>query len=110
MAEPISAFPETTPPDLAAKREAVPWPTTLDPAEEPVKGLLVAQQGSFFERFGPEFEQYYRKVQDSLEDAWDRSRRRLRYISNEHPVKVVVGVAIASFITGAALRIWRNHE
>jgi hypothetical protein len=57
------------------------------------------------------FEHSYRRVSGAITGTWNRSRRQFRHVSREHPLRLVMGVALAAFIAGAALRIWRsNHD
>jgi hypothetical protein len=111
MAEPLSALPGTTSSNTA-KAPAIPQPLAREPLPElresssthkPTEKLVV--------RLRSGVERSYREVSGAMVDTWDRSRRNFRYISQEHPLRIVVGVALAAFITGAALRIWRsNHD
>jgi len=110
MAEPLSALPGTPSSD-SAKAQAIPRPLVRERLAElpetsrtsPTEKLAVGLRSGF--------ERSYREVSRAMVDTWERSRRNFRYISQEHPLRIVVGVALAAFITGAALRIWRsNHD
>ena len=110
MAEPVSALPNPPTP----KRQAVPWPNPAGPlpGEPEISGSNseTAVQG-FSERLKEGFQDYYTRVQTTASDLLKRSRLRFRYMAEERPVQIVVGVAIASVLVGAALRIWRgNHD
>lgn len=113
MAEPVSALPNPTPSATTAKGQTVPWPK----AAEPLPGSPEISGSNeetavpeFSERVSAGFQDYYNRFQTSMSDLLDRSRRRFRYMAEERPMQIVVGVAIASLLAGAALRIWRSHH
>lgn len=113
MAEPVSALPNPTPPSTTAKGQTVPWPK----AAEPLPGSPEISGSNeetavpeFSERVSAGFQDYYNRFQTSVSDLLDRSRRRFRYMAQERPMQIVVGVAVASLLAGAALRIWRSHH
>src|SRR5579859_7927206 len=113
MAEPVSALPNPTPPTTTTKGQTVPWPK----AAEPLPGSPEIR-GSNEETAVPElseqrsagFQDYYSRFQTAVYDLLERSRRRFRYMAQERPTQIVAGVAIASLLAGAALRIWRSHH
>ena len=110
MAEPVSALPNPPIP----KGEAVSWP---DPAV-PLTGYpdisgsnSATAVPAFSERLNQGLQDSYARFQSTASDLLERSRRRFRYMAEERPMQIVIGVAIASLLTGAALRIWRgNHD
>ncbi len=114
MAEPVSALPNPTLPSTSPKGQAVPWPT----ASEPLAGSPEISGSNtesvvpkFSERVSDEVQDYYTRIQAAMSDMLERSRRRFRYMAQERPMQIVIGVAIASLLAGAALRIWRsNHD
>jgi hypothetical protein len=111
MAEPLSALPGTTSSN-AAKAQAIPRPLVRARLPElPETSSTRSPTEKLVVRLRSGLERSYREVSRAMVDTWDRSRRNFRYISQEHPLRIVVGVALAAFITGAALRIWRsNHD
>lgn len=113
MAEPVSAFPNPTPPTTPAKGQTVPWPKPVEPPpgspEITGSNSKTAVQG-FSERLGAEVEHYYSRIERALSDVVEGSRRRFRYLAQARPMQIVIGVAIASLLAGAALRIWRSHH
>jgi len=110
MAEPVSALPNPPIP----KGETVPWPHPAEPLPGPPEisgsNAETAIPG-FSERLNQGFQDYFSRVQTIASDLLERSRRRFRYMAQERPMQIVAGVAIASLLGGAALRIWRsNHD
>ena len=121
MAEPALPLPNSTP-----KNEPVPWPNAVEPV------TLETQQGSLDvpgsnarpnvddlkESLGNSVNHYFEKIQRGYEEAQraasrtlSRTNRKFRYMAEERPMQIVMAVAIASLLTGAALRIWRsNHD
>jgi hypothetical protein len=37
-------------------------------------------------------------------------KRTAIYVAEERPIHLVVGVAVAAFVAGSGLRIWRSHH
>jgi hypothetical protein len=67
--------------------------------------------GDINEQFRSTLQRSYSELQSTLSHLFLRVRSRFRFMVEERPMRVVTGVAIAAFVTGAALRIWRsNHE
>jgi len=113
MAEPVSAFPDPTPPTTPAKGETVPWPMPVEPLPGSPE-ISGSNEGTavpeFSERLSAGFQDYYSRIQSAMSDMIERSRRRFRYLAQERPMQIVAGVAVASLLAGAALRIWRSHH
>jgi hypothetical protein len=111
MAEPISALPD---PSLESPRsEPVPWPKPVDPlAGSPEISGSNSQTAvsDYPERFRQGFEHAYAELRSTASEMLERSRRRFQYMAQERPMQIVIGVAVAAFITGAALRIWRSNH
>lgn len=109
MAEPVSALPPSS-----VRDEPVPWPQRPATAVDP----RVAPPYESTSKLRTLADDWYRQARLGLGEArrWvsgvtSRSRRNLRYLAEERPVQVVIGVAAACFLAGAALRIWRSsHE
>lgn len=111
MAEPVSAFPNPTPAAAPVKGRTVPWPTPVEPLSDlPEISGRDTETADFSERMGAGVQDYYSRIQRALSDMVERSRRRFRYMTQERPMQIVIGVAVASLLTGAALRIWRSHH
>jgi hypothetical protein len=68
------------------------------------------ETAEFSERLSAGFQDYYGRIQTAASDMVERSQRRFRYMAQERPMQIVIGVAIASLLAGAALRIWRSHH
>lgn len=109
MAEPIPALPPST-----VRDKPVPWPQ--QPAVEVNARLTPLEEST--SKLRNLADDFYQQARLRLEEArrWasrvtSRSRRNLRYLAEERPVQVVIGVAAVCFLAGAALRIWRSsHE
>jgi hypothetical protein len=113
MAEPVSAFPNPTPPTAPVKGQTVPWPTPVEPIQgspEISGSNTETAVPELSARLGAGVQDYYDRVQRALSDVVGRSRRRFRHMAQEQPMQIVIGVAIASLLAGAALRIWRSHH
>lgn len=107
MAEPVSALPDPT----TSKGQTVPWPKPVEPLPGSPEISDSNTETEFSERVSAGFQDYYSRFQTAVTDMLERSRRRFRYMAEERPVHIVIGVAIASLLAGAALRIWRsNHD
>jgi hypothetical protein len=113
MAEPVSALPNATSPATTAKGQTVPWPTPVQPlpgSPEISGSNEESAVPELSERLSAGFQDYYGRVQTAVSDMMERSRRRFRYMAQERPMQIVIGVAIASLLAGAALRIWRSQH
>ncbi len=110
MAEPVAALPNPPTP----KSQTVPWPNAAQPlpgSPEISGSNTETSVPELSERLNQGFQDYYSRVQTTVSDVLERSRRRFHYMAQERPMQIVVGVAIASLLVGAALRIWRgNHD
>ncbi|SRR6266404_4780592 len=103
MAEPISAFP--IPPQGTGQVEArQPIPrsrTTQFPVpsssavKDPYRGVI---------------QQSFRTACGVVSNTISALSRRVRYLADERPLQLLAGVAAASFLVGAALRIWRSSR
>lgn len=63
------------------------------------------------EQFRFTLQHSYSELQSTMSHLFMRVRSRFRFMVEERPMQVVAGVAIAAFVAGAALRIWRsNHD
>ena len=111
MAEPVSALPNS-PPNSTIKTQSVPGPKIVKPLPElPKTPVASSEAEKLVVRYRTNLEHSYHKVSGAILNTWDRSRRKFHYLSQERPLHLLLGVAVAAFITGAALRIWRsNHD
>ena len=113
MAEPVSALPTATSPGPPAQGQTGPWPTPVQPlhgSPEISGGTEETAVPELSERLSAGFQDSYGRLQRVASDMMERSRRRFRYMAQERPMQIVVGVAIASLLVGAALRIWRSQH
>ena len=101
MADPNAPRPlsiERYPVDTVGVPEVVPpRPTLIERTEDTSAGRRAAR------------ERAYENARKSLLDTINRARRNLRYMADEKPVQLILGVAIASFLVGVGLRLWRSH-
>ena len=106
MAERVSALPQ---PPL--NDEPIPWPHKAETADA-VAQEKSGDQGKFsLDDISRRARSAWQRVQDTGDHFIARSRNRMHRLSQEHPLRVVMGVAVACLLAGAALRIWRsNHE
>jgi hypothetical protein len=112
MAEPISPLPASNP-----KTEPIPGPRPLETVRQHQPGSreistynLYAGVGTV-DQFRSRLQHSYREIHRAALRAFSRTSRDVRRLANERPMQLVLGVAIASFLAGAALRIWRsNHD
>jgi hypothetical protein len=112
MAEPISPLPAFTP-----KAEPVPRPRPLEavrPHQADAREIstynLYAGVGTV-DQIRSRVQRSYREIHQAALRAFSRTRRDVRRLANDRPMQLILGVAIASFLAGAALRIWRsNHD
>jgi hypothetical protein len=112
MAEPLPALPKANSTHTTVKAEVIPWAVPAEPLPEPPQTMSLEQAAKkLAARLRSGYESSYRKVSGTVADGWAHSRRQFRYITQEQPLRLVMGVAVAGFIAGAALRIWRsNHD
>ena|SRR5215831_15009582 len=101
MADPNPPRPlsiERYPVDKVRAPEVVPpRPTLIERTEDTSAGFRSAR------------ERAYENARKSLLDTIDRARRNLRYLADRKPLQLVAGVAVASFLVGVGLRLWRSH-
>ena len=114
MAEPVSALPNATPPATTATGQTVPWPKPVEPltgSPEISGSNTEAAAPELSERLSTRVQESYRRVEMTILDMVELARRRFQTLARERPIEIVVGVAIASLLAGAAVRIWRsNHD
>ena len=101
MADPSARRPlsiETHPLDTVATPEFVPpRPTLIARTEDTSGGIRSAR------------ERAYEAARKTVLDTISRARRNFRYMADEKPMQLVIGVAIASLLAGIGLRLWRSH-
>jgi hypothetical protein len=112
MAEPLAALPGATSTDTAVKARVLPWAIPAEPpADQPESTSIDQAAKKVALRVRSGLDRSYRTVTGAIVGTWEQSRRQFRTVSQEHPLRLVIGVAVAAFIAGAALRIWRsNHD
>ena len=113
MAEPVSALPNPTPPATSTKGQTVPWPKPAEPLPESPEISGSNEETAvpeLSEQMSAGFQDYHTRFRTAVSDLLELSRRRFRYMAQERPMHIVAGVAIASLLAGAALRIWRSHH
>jgi hypothetical protein len=102
MADPSAPRPlsiERSPLDTVGAPQSVPpRPTLIERTQETSRGVRAAR------------ERVYENARKTLLDTIARARRNLRYLADEKPMQLVIGIAIASFLTGVGLRLWRSHH
>jgi hypothetical protein len=99
MAEPIPVYPL-----VKSKPEAavdVGHYTSSTSNSEPV---------SIFDRTFFQAGRSLRQVRNTAMSALTRIKRTAIYVAEEYPIHLVVGVAVAAFVAGSGLRIWRSHH
>jgi hypothetical protein len=52
----------------------------------------------------------WRQGRHAAQSALQRLKRTATHVADEHPVHLVLGVAIAAFLAGTGLRIWRSYH
>ena len=114
MAEPVSALPNATPPATTVTGQTVPWPKPAEPrtgSPEISGSNTEAAAPELSERLSTRVQESYRRVQTTILDVVELARRRFQSLAQERPMQILVGVAVASLLAGAAVRIWRsNHD
>ena len=99
MADPSAPRPlsiERHPLDTVGAPQLVPpHPTLIEKTEE--SGIRSSR------------ERPYAAARKTLLDTIARARRNFRYMAEEKPMQLVLGIAIASFLAGVGLRLWRSH-
>ncbi len=108
MAEPASALPEGSPSVATSKTELRPGPKIAEPLPELPEITSYGGGEELLVRVRSGWEDSYEAVSGAIARTWDRSRAKFRYVREERPLQLVVGVAVAAFVTGVALRIWRT--
>jgi hypothetical protein len=77
--------------------------------EPPPRPTLVERAEDASARVRSAGEEAYENARKTLLDTIARARRNLRGMADEKPMQLVIGVAIASFLVGVGLRLWRSH-
>jgi len=88
--------------------ERHPLHTVGEPKFVPPRPTLVERPENASARVRSAGEEAYENARKTLVDTIARARRNLRYIADK-PMQLVIGVAIASFLVGVGLRLWRSH-
>ncbi len=103
MAEPASL------PVSPQRIEPIPWPQTTEP--NPVGKNTVPQQQfrELLERSRHAFVHSWDSTQRALLNVSRGARHRIRELKRDRPVEIIAGVAIAAFLLGVGLRVWRSR-
>jgi hypothetical protein len=106
MAEPASSLPASP-----QKIDPIPWPQRADaetmrtPAapQQKLEELLELGRSVALRSWG--------SAQRAISGATLKAENKIRQLRRERPLEIIASVAIASFLLGAALRVWRSrHE
>lgn len=92
-------------------------PERLQQARSSAKDRLSVIRGGKESDAGDRVEELKDAAQEKFENVRQRAssfvrdtRIRARRVADERPLYVVAAVAVAAFVVGATLRIWRSHE
>ncbi len=112
MAEPVFPLPPRSEPVLRPKAGPGPVPVRTVPGTPAISAASVRPRAvDTNEQFRSRLEHSYAELQSTMSQLFMRVRSRFRFMVDERPMQVVAGVAIAAFVAGATLRIWRsNHD
>ena len=107
MAEPASSLPASP-----QKIHPIPWPQRSDAPEtmrtgtapqQKLEELLELSRGAVLRSWD--------SAQRAISGATLRAGNKIRQLRRERPLEIIAGIAVASFLLGAALRVWRSrHE
>ncbi len=101
MADPIPVYPQV---------ESKPEAGSQVMAFSPYTGSSSENGRSFFDRASSQAGRSLQHVRDTALTALDGINRAATHMAEERPIHLVVGVAIAAFVAGSGLRIWRSHH
>jgi hypothetical protein len=106
MAEPASSLPASS-----QKIDPIPWPQRAD--AETMRTAAAAQQKleKLLELGCGIVLRSWDSTQRAISGATLRAGNKIRQLRRERPLEIIASVAVASFLLGAALRVWRSrHE
>lgn len=86
-----------------------PLDTVGEPKFVPPRPTLVERAENASVRVRSAGEEAYENARKTVLDTIARARRNLRYMTDEKPMQLVIGVAVASFLVGVGLRLWRSR-
>ena len=89
--------------------ERHPLDTVAAPEFVPPRPTLIARTEDSSGRVSSAGERAYEAARKAVLDTIARARRNFRYMADEKPMQLVMGVAIAAFLAGVGLRLWRSH-
>lgn len=101
MAEPNPIYPD---PELSA--ESATRVVVLHAADP---GITTGH-ADLFDRTIFRAGRWLQRVRQTTESACVGIKRTAIYVAEERPVHLVAGVAIAAFVAGSGLRIWRTYH
>ena len=87
--------------------ERHPLDTVATPEFVPPRPTLIATTEDTEVRSAGE--RAYEAARKAVHDTIARARRNFRYMADEKPMQLVIGVAIASLLAGVGLRLWRSR-
>ena len=102
MAEPTPIYPDAEP-----RLEPSSQVIAID--EDTERGFESGYASSF-DRTISHAGRSFRQVRDTAKNAFLGIKRTAIYVAEERPLQLVFGVAIAAFVAGSGLRIWRSHH
>lgn len=101
---------------MAERVPAYPFPepesqTSLGGVKPQSDSANVSVPADLYKALSCGTERTFRSAKSATRTAFTRMKDVLLRLVEEHPIHLVVSVAVAAFITGAGLRIWRSrHE
>jgi hypothetical protein len=105
MAEPASL------PVSPQRVEPIPWPQTTDPRALGKKTVLQQRSNELLEFGRAAFLRSWDSTQRALSDVSRRAGPKIRQLKRDRPVEIIATVAVAAFLLGVGLRVWRSrHE
>jgi hypothetical protein len=106
MAEPVSPLPPSP-----QSTVPIPWPQETDFPTDRLQPIPAESFEGFLQRGREAVERSWKQAQSVVSQAFSRAGSRVRHVKRERPLHVMAGVAVAAFMLGAAIRIWRSrHE
>jgi hypothetical protein len=106
MAEPASSLPASP-----QKIDPIPWPQRTDVETNGTRTASQQKLGELLEHGSRVVLRSWDSTQSALSGVTLRAGRKIVQLRRERPLEVIAGVAAASFLLGAALRVWRSrHE
>jgi hypothetical protein len=105
MAEPLPASPIA--PVTQQKGAPISWPEKVSLRAVP---SMRTQGRGFDDELKSSIQRSWASAQSVASRIARRLGARARYLRRERPLEVIAGFAIAGFLAGVGLRIWRSHH